>query len=88
MFNYNWVNFYPLRLGIEAGKYKGRYVEVECVVLGVGFVFELYEVDSREHWGDDMDKLMEKHKASDTFFVLDDCGECHGTGSVFREETK
>ena len=39
---WNWINFTPIQLSFEAGRYKGAYAEVTLVVLGIGFWAEIY----------------------------------------------
>ena len=34
---WNWCNFEFITLAAEAGRYKGRYLEIRFVVFGLGF---------------------------------------------------
>lgn len=52
----NWRNFTFVQCSVEHGSYKGRYIEIEVVLLGLGFVFEWWDRSSRAAFHADMDQ--------------------------------
>lgn len=57
----NWRNFTPIGIALEWGTYKGRYFEITCVLMGVGFVYTKY---GRSHvaWLAEMDQRVAEAK--------------------------
>lgn len=68
---YNWINFTAVKLDVEAGRYKGSYWEFTIILLGIGFYFESYDVDSRSGFGDKLRDILENSKTTEVTFDED-----------------
>lgn len=51
----NWANFSVFDLSFEYGTYKGRYLEIRFVVLGLGFDAEIAHTSQRDDWAAEME---------------------------------
>jgi len=57
-----WATF--CHIGLEAGTYKGNYIELTVVVLGAGFLVEWYPpTEGQKEFVDDMNERVAEAKA-------------------------
>ena len=57
---YNWINMTFISAGFELGTYKGYYLDVNFMLLGLGFNIDVHDKPSTEEFGKEMDALMDK----------------------------
>lgn len=62
----NWINFDFIKLTVEVGGYKGRYLEVEAAILGLGVCFEWHDPTSRSVFMAEMDQRMAEARDGNT----------------------
>lgn len=65
LFRTKMFYFTPCHVGFEAGTYKGNYIELVVVVLGVGFYVEWYPpTDNKKEFFDGMNAIIAEHKSN------------------------
>lgn len=63
LFRSKMIYFTPSHVGLEAGSYKGNYVELVFVILNVGFYLEWYPPSGgRKEFIDDMNEKIAEAK--------------------------